>query len=287
MRIRDLIKNKRNDKDLVLILEHITAYNYSALIIHDEDELSDQQVAEYNKIMAQLEKGVPLPYVLGFQYFFEHKFAVSPDVLIPRPDTELLVEFAIAISLENLQKNIRSACKLRILELGTGSGCIAISLAKKLQGILPEYNNIEIIATDISEKALRLAQFNAQELSTSVTFVKSDWYNNLVPPTLEEEKFDLILSNPPYISFDDRHLANLTHEPQLALTAPEKGLSYLNHIIINAPKYMKNGGVIALEHGYDQGTQVYKIMQAANYQNISLIHDYGHNPRITHGIKIS
>lgn len=287
MRIRDLIKNKINDKDALLILEHITSYSYSALITHDEDELSDQQVAEYNKIMAKLENGVPLPYVLGFQYFFEHKFAVSPDVLIPRPDTELLVEFAIATSLENLKKNIKSAGNLRILELGTGSGCIAISVAKKLQGLLPEYNNIEIIAADISDKALKLAQFNAQKLSTSVTFVKSDWYNNLVLPTSEEEKFDLILSNPPYISFDDRHLANLTHEPQLALTAPENGLSYLKHIIINAPKYMKNAGVIALEHGYDQADQVHNIMKEANYQNISLIHDYGNNPRITHGIKIS
>jgi release factor glutamine methyltransferase len=287
MRIRDLIKNKINDKDILLILEHITSYSYSALITHDEDELSDQQVAEYNKIMAQLENGVPLPYVLGFQYFFEHKFAVSPDVLIPRPDTELLVEFAIATSLENLKKNIKSAGNLRILELGTGSGCIAISLAKKLQGLLPECSDIEIIAADISDKALKLAQFNAQELETSVTFVKSDWYNSLLSPASEEEKFDLILSNPPYISFDDRHLANLTHEPQLALTAPENGLSYLKHIIINAPKYMKNGGVIALEHGYDQGDQVHKIMKEANYQNISLIYDYGNNPRITHGIKTS
>lgn len=287
MRIRELIKNKINDKDVLLILEYITSYSYSALISHDEDQLSTQQIAEYDAIMAQREKGVPLPYILGFQYFFEHKFSVSPDVLIPRPDTELLVEFAIATSLQRLKNTIKSPSNLRILELGTGSGCIAISLAKKLQELLPESNNIEIIATDISDNALKLAQFNAQELSASVTFVKSDWYTNLVPSSLEEGKFDLILSNPPYISFDDIHLANLTHEPQLALTAPENGLSCLKHIILNAPKYMKKDGVIALEHGYDQDQQVQEIMKDLGYQNISLIYDYGSNPRITHGIKTS
>lgn len=285
MKIREILQQRCHNQDILLILKHITNYSHARLIACAEEELSGPQLECYYNIMMQLNQGIPLPYILQKQYFYEHSFYISPDVLIPRPDTERLVELAIKIILESAAAPERSGNNLRILELGTGSGCIAISIEQKIRTLLPENFKIEIIATDISSAALKIAQVNQARLDSTISLLKSDWYSNLPHPNSDAARFDLIVSNPPYLAPNDPHLQGLTSEPQLALVAPEQGLFYLKHIINTGQHYLRPEGTIALEHGYNQFSLVQQMMQQINLTDISLVYDYGTNPRVTYGKK--
>jgi release factor glutamine methyltransferase len=212
----------------------------------------------------------PIQYQTKTAYFWDDEFFVSPDVLIPRQDTERLID---AILL-HYPKNTHFSC----LELGTGSGVIAITLAK----IFP---NILLTATDKSEKALAVAKKNAKRLEVNtITFKISDWFEKLTA-----EKFDLIVSNPPYLSKTDPAIAEnvIAHEPHEALFAEEDGLADLRYLINTSKQYLQPQGRLLLEHGYQQGAAVRKIFEDAAYTQIATHRDFGGHERCTEGVWIS
>jgi len=165
----------------------------------------------------------------------------------------------------------------RLLDLGTGSGCIAISLAHELM-----HANWQVVAVDLSSEALKVAQHNAVSNNVAnVEFVQSSWYQTL--PTNDEHQFDIIVSNPPYIDETDEHLAGLTAEPISALSAPNRGLADIEHIVQQATTYLCIGGLLAIEHGYDQGAAVRNLFLDSGFESVHTVKDYGGNDRVTLG----
>jgi release factor glutamine methyltransferase len=213
------------------------------LIAHDTDPLGEAQAAQYETLMARRLAGEPVAYLTGTREFWGRPFLVSPDVLIPRPDTELLVELALA------RMPIDQA--VEVLDLGTGSGCIAITLAL-------ERPLARVTAVDRSTTALAIAQRNADALDAHVEFLTSDWF-----AALAGRSFDLIVGNPPYISATDPHLArgDVRFEPLTALTAGHDGLDDLRQLTAAACAHLKPGGRVLLEHGYDQAGAVRTLLQ--------------------------
>lgn len=236
------------------------------LITHDDYLLSHDEYDRLSDGMAKLCTGMPLAYVIGRQGFFGHEFVVDEHTLIPRADTEILVETALAVVHD---KGIENA---RLLDLGTGSGCIGISLAKAL----PDAN---VVLSDYSVNALKIAQINAKELmANNCTFVHSNWYDDVLG------NFDIIISNPPYIARTDEHLRHLTAEPMTALVADDNGLADIGLIVTGALECLNLGGVLLVEHGHNQGAGVQKFFFGAGFKNIRTIKDYGGNDRMTMGI---
>ncbi|MDZ4098855.1 MAG: peptide chain release factor N(5)-glutamine methyltransferase, partial [Methylophilaceae bacterium] len=205
-------------------------------------------------------------YITGKKEFWSRDFVVTPDVLIPRPDTEILIEIALTLIPEYQPVNI--------IDLGTGSGIIAITLAA-------ERPLANIIAIDQSDAALTCAQNNAiKHQINNVRFINSNWFGNI-----PISRFDLIISNPPYIAEDDIHLqqGDLRFEPQSALHAKDQGLSDIKIIISEARSYLKTDGYLLIEHGYNQEQQMQKLFADANYQQITTYQDYANQPRVTLG----
>ena len=207
------------------------------LLAHDRDPLEDGAASGLIALLELRRSGMPIAYILGEREFYDLSFEVSRDVLIPRPETELLVDLAIEAA---------GHCGVRILDLGTGSGAIAITLAHRL-------TLAEVTAVDASAHALRQAARYAQRIGVQVQFALSDWYE-----ALSGQRFDLILSNPPYIRRSDLHLkaGDLRYEPQLALVSGEDGLDAMRKVIQGAPAHLQPGGRLLVEHGYDQGAAV-------------------------------
>jgi release factor glutamine methyltransferase len=220
------------------------------LISHDHLGLDEDVLLNFASLVARRSAGEPVAYLVGHREFFGREFAVSPDVLIPRPETELLVEITLA--------NIAAGDAPRILDLGTGSGCIAITLAL-------ECPQAQVSAVDKSETALTVAGGNATRLGGQVRLILSDWF-----AALADEHFDLIVANPPYIAADDPHLAagDLRYEPSAALSSGADGLQAIRRIIAAAPAYLAPGGYLWLEHGYDQAIAVRELLAAAGLANI-------------------
>jgi release factor glutamine methyltransferase len=228
--------------------------------------LTEAQATQYQQALSRLANGEPVAYITGEQAFWTLLLQVTPDTLIPRPDTERLVELA-------LDQWRRMPQAQRILDLGTGSGAIALSLAK-------ECPQAQVVATDFSAAALAVAQANALKNSlSSCVFKHGSWYAALADDT--NQRFDLIVSNPPYIDPTDPHLPDLTHEPITALTAPEQGLADLRQIIVGAPDYLQPNGWLLVEHGYDQGQAVRALFAAAGFEGVQTVQDYGGNDRVT------
>lgn len=212
-------------------------------------------------LAARRAAGEPMAYVLGECGFWNLTLTVTPDVLIPRPDTETLVEWALQLV----------PSSTRMADLGTGSGCIALSLAK-------ERPDAEIWATDYSAAALRIARSNAVRNGVrNIQFLQGHWLQPLMGV------FDLIVSNPPYIAKGDGHLPALTHEPISALTSGPEGMDALREIIAGAPAYLKAGGWLLLEHGYDQAEKVRALLTAAGYQSVQSRRDLGGHLRVSGG----
>jgi len=240
------------------------------LIAHDQDALSSKQVSAIESLIARRAAGEPVAYILGEREFFGLNFAVTPAVLIPRPDTELLVEAA----LEKLPEH--TPC--RILDLGTGSGAIAITLA--LQRPLAD-----VIAVDSSADALAIAEINARQLgANNVRFVLGDWY-----AATSVKNFDIIVSNPPYIAAADPHLVtgDLRFEPHQALASGKDGLLDLRIIIAGAPAYLSPGGWLLFEHGWDQADNTRELMAQSGFMNIASLPDLAGHDRVTLGQWIS
>lgn len=233
-----------------------------------DNALTDQQIAAFNSLVQQREQGTPIAYLTGTREFWSRDFTVTTDVLIPRPDTELLIE----LSLELIPKN--QAVKL--IDLGTGSGVIAVTLAA-------ERPNAQVIAVDASLAALNVAKHNAQQHQlTNIEFYQSEWFAN-VP----EEQFDLVISNPPYIDPDDEHLqqGDVRFEPKTALIADNQGLSDIEIIADKACGYLKSAGHLFIEHGYNQAAQVQAIFNALGYDKVQSYRDLSGQPRVTYGQK--
>jgi len=213
------------------------------LIAHDTDPLSDAQTAQFQALLSRRLAGEPVAYLTGTREFYGRPFRVSPDVLIPRPDTELLVERALA--------RIPSDQAVDVLDLGTGSGCIAITLAL-------ERPLARVTAVDRSAAALAIARRNADTLNARVEFLTSDWF-----AALSGRCFDLIVSNPPYVAAADPHLArgDVRFEPLTALAAGDDGLADLRRLTAAACAHLKPGGTLLLEHGYDQADAVQTLLR--------------------------
>ncbi len=252
--------------DAQLLLAHSLQKEISYLLAWQEVVPDLPQQTLFQGYLVQREQGIPVAYLLGCKEFWSLPFAVTPDVLIPRPETELLVEQVL--------EYCQTLEQARILELGTGSGAIAIALAKEIP-------NASITASDISSAALDIARKNAQTLNQQrIEFVLSDWFTAIPLNT-----FDIIVSNPPYIEAADEHLTGaIRHEPMTALVSGADGLDAIRVIISEAKAYLQNGGALMLEHGYKQGKQIRKLFAASGYKQARTIRDYAGNERVTTGI---
>ena len=236
----------------------------SLFLMTDESyQLTDSESAKFNAGIKKMQQGIPLAYLTGHQAFWSLDFKVNAHTLIPRPDTEVLVEQVLEWIESNPIANHKAS--KRLLDLGTGSGCIAISLA-----------------VDLSAEALSAAQQNATDNQVdNVKFIQSSWYEAL--PSDVIQRFEVIVSNPPYIDEADEHLQGLKAEPISALSAPNKGLADIEHIVEQAPNYLQQGGLLAIEHGYDQGEAVRALFAANGFEAIKTAKDYGGNERVTLG----
>ncbi len=241
----------------------------SFLITDSDYQLTDSEFKEWQNGINKMQNGTPLAYLIGKQAFWSLDFIVNKHTLIPRADTEILVEQVLAfVEKEKISKN------LTLLDLGTGSGCIAISLAHELK-------DWQVTAIDVSEQALEVAKQNAQlNQINNIQFIESYWFANLD----KNQKYSVIVSNPPYIRRGDKHLAQLTAEPITALVAEYKGLSDIGQIVLQAPSYLLKGGLLAIEHGYNQADDVQKLFKQAKFSEIKTIKDYGGNDRVTMGV---
>ena len=258
-----------------ILLAHVLEQHYqlprSALLSRDDMLLSSVAMDAWKTLEARRIEGEPIAYILGKKGFHNIELLVAPGVLIPRPETELLVDIALA-EISNRPGQIK------ILDLGTGSGAIALAVASAA----PQSS---VTATDQSPDALAIAALNAQSLSLTerVQFRQGSWYQALDSQAL----FDVILSNPPYITAQDPHLSqgDLRFEPSSALTDYGNGFSCLEIIISQADQYLKPGGLIAVEHGFDQSDAVVQLMNNAGFNEIEVHLDLSGHTRAVSGRK--
>lgn len=252
-----------------VLLGHALQVNRAWLIAHDTDPLTDEQVSAYQQLAERRRAGEPVAYLLGEKEFMGHTFKVTPSVLIPRADTEVLVETALA----DLEGKVRPA----VLDMGTGSGAIAISLALARP-------DADVIATDVSADALAVAQNNAISLEARVRFGLGSWFDALNSASLPPV-YDVIVSNPPYISSGDAHLdqGDLRFEPRQALTDFRDGLDALRILVAGARPYLNAGGSLWLEHGWDQAAAVRELLVAAGFQRVGSRRDLSDIERISGG----
>lgn len=231
----------------------------AVLISHPDRELSPASQAQLAEDARRLHNGEPLAYLLGDWSFWDFDLTVTKDVLIPRPETETLVEAALA----RLQPGDR------VLDLGTGSGAIAIALARSAA--------VSVLAIDSSAEALAVAARNAERAEVAVSFQQSDWFSDIAGT------FEMIVANPPYIAREDPHLSRLRFEPSGALVSGPEGLDDLSHIISRAPAHLTAAGWLLVEHGYDQAEPVRALFAGAGFRAVSLLRDLGGQPRVTLG----
>lgn len=251
--------------DAELLLAHVLKYTRTQLHTWPEQEVPLEAQQTFKLLSEERAAGVPVAYLLGSQPFWRFDLKVTPDVLIPRPETELAVDAALEL-FSNDQK-------IKAIDLGTGSGAIALALAY-------ERPNWDMLAIDASEAALTVAKENAENLKLNIQFKKSDWFSDIAG-----QKFNLIVSNPPYIEPNDKHLHALRYEPQEALVSEKRGLQDLETIISQAPNYLLENGYLILEHGFDQADAVNKLMNQNGFTEIKTLTDLARNPRVTLGKK--
>lgn len=253
-----------------MLLEYVLDKPRTWLIAHDDQMLTEQQVQVFYILVARRSAGVPMAYLLGTKEFMGRVFCVSPHVLIPRPDTETLVQQVVS------QMPRQPGC--RVVDLGTGSGAIAISLALARPDAF-------VVATDISSQALEVARLNAQSLGARVTFVQGSWFEAFPNVPILPGSLDIIVSNPPYIAQGDQHLSqgDLRFEPPGALTDGADGLSAYRIIVSQAAYWLKPTGQVWLEHGYDQAHAVQALFETNGFKNVQTLYDLGNQPRVTGG----
>jgi release factor glutamine methyltransferase len=252
--------------DARVLLAHVTGRNAAYLIAHPETGMRLQQETAYRALVERRQAGEPVAYLTGEREFYGRPFKVSPAVLIPRPETELLVDLAL--------ERIAVAAAARILDVGTGSGCVAIAIAS-------ERSHCKIVALDQSYEALAVARRNAFELRVgNVAFLQSHWFESL-----RDEHFDVIVSNPPYVAAGDPHLASgdLRFEPKTALESGADGLDAIRHIAAAGAKHLAPGGWLLVEHGHEQAAAVRGLFEAAGYTDVFSERDLADIERVTGG----
>ncbi|MCF7969594.1 MAG: peptide chain release factor N(5)-glutamine methyltransferase [Methylococcaceae bacterium] len=251
--------------DAEVLLCHVLEKNRSYLRTWPEKQLSNEQLGQFSHLLEQRQQGQPIAYITGTREFWSRDFKVNPSVLIPRPDTETLIEVCLQL--------IESKPDAKLIDLGTGSGIIAITLAA-------ECPQLKVTAVDSSAKALAIAQSNAQLNHTAnIRFLNSNWLAQVA-----QEKFDFIASNPPYIDVNDPHLnkGDVRFEPNSALIAEQHGLQDIIEISQQSQQYLHYGGYLIFEHGYDQKQAVHNILEQHQYQNIQCVHDLSGHPRVSY-----
>jgi release factor glutamine methyltransferase len=252
--------------DAEVLAMHITGLTRTALITRAGEALSTEQEARLGELIERRRKGEPVAYLTGTREFWSLELTVTPDVLIPRPETELLVEQALA--------RIPADAAWRIADLGTGSGAIALAIAS-------ERPHCRVIATDASPAALAVARGNARRLGIgNVEFLEGEWFAPLAGLT-----FDLIVSNPPYIATADSHLmqGDVRFEPRAALVSGGDGLDAIRLIAVHASAHLQPGGRLLLEHGYDQATAVRAMLGMNGLTDITSFADLAGHARVTAG----
>ncbi|MBI5611856.1 MAG: peptide chain release factor N(5)-glutamine methyltransferase [Gammaproteobacteria bacterium] len=249
--------------DAELLVMHVCGLRRSELLTRDRQPLTAEQATEIDELIARRRHGEPIAYLTGRREFWSLDLSVSPATLVPRPETELLVERALA--------RIPLEAAWSIADLGTGSGAIALAIAG-------ERPRCRMVATDNSSAALAIARANAARLNLAVDFRLGDW---LAP--LAGETFDLLVSNPPYVADQDPHLAALRHEPMAALAAGPDGLDALRAIAAAARAALKPGGWLLLEHGHDQGAAAAALLRQHGYGAIRCYPDLAGRDRVSEG----
>lgn len=252
--------------DARMLLQHVLTVDHAFLLTYPDQVLAPQQIEDFFRLVKRRIDGIPVAYLTGERAFYDLTFKVTEAVLIPRPETELLVELAL--------ERIPVDQPLRILDLGTGSGAIAITLAKHRP-------QTQVVAIDVSADALAVSRWNAKNLQVdNLSWVMGSWFDEL-----SAQKFDLIISNPPYVAENDPHLrqGDLRFEPQIALSAGSNGVACIRHIIEAAPKYLTNGGWLLLEHGYDQADECRQLLQHVGFSNICSYPDLAGIMRVSGG----
>lgn len=251
--------------DADLLLQQVLGKDRSWLRLHEEDEISPEACARFAAALARRERGEPVAYITGSRGFWTLELEVDAATLIPRADTELMVEWALEL--------LPPASLARVLDLGTGSGAIALAIASERRGTA-------VTGVDASVAALAVARRNAARLGLVAEFLASDWF-----AALGARRFELIVANPPYIAEGDPHLVqgDLRFEPVTALVAAEQGLRDLRRIVDAAPSHLSPGGWLLLEHGHDQGEAVRALLAAQGFDGIATRRDLGGQERITGG----
>ncbi len=250
-----------------MLLQRVLGVNRAYLLAHPEQSLSPQQQNDYESMLGRRLQGEPIAYILGEREFFGLNFKVTLATLIPRPETELLVELAL--------QRIPLHGHFRVLDLGTGSGAIAVSIAHGRPAA-------DVVAVDASAAALQVARENAQRLGTgNVRFLQSEWFD-----ALGGERYDLVVSNPPYVAAGDVHLAqgDVRFEPPTALVSGVDGLDDIRHIIGRAGEFLAPGGWLLLEHGYNQAAQVRDLLRNDGFAEVFSAKDIGGVDRVSGGV---
>jgi release factor glutamine methyltransferase len=255
--------------DLEIFLTHILNQNRTYFFTWPDKELSAEQAKKFDEFFLRRLTGEPVAHIIGQREFWSLPLMVNNSTLIPRPDTELLVEAVLGLFPDEQPR--------RLLDLGTGTGAIVLALAH-------EKKQWQCVGVDREPAAVELAERNRQQLQLStVKILQSDWFSALA----NEPAFDVIVSNPPYIDPADEHLnqGDVRFEPLSALTADNHGLADLEFIIAHAPRYLASGGWLLVEHGYDQGSAVRDLFAANQFDELNTFRDYGGNERVTVGRK--
>jgi release factor glutamine methyltransferase len=267
--IREALDQACQDIDEIdarMLLQHVLGIGHAHLVAHPTQPLTAVQAQSFCFLSARRARGEPVAYLTGKREFYSLNFTVTPAVLIPRPETELLVDLSLV--------RIPLDFPCRILDLGTGSGAIALAIAKHRP-------LADVTAVDISADAVTVAKINATQLNArNVRIIKGDWFREL-----DEERFDLIVSNPPYVAEGDRHLSqgDLRYEPESALAAGRGGLACIEFIVACAPAHLAQKGVLLLEHGYDQAQACRQLLSRAGFGGVFSLPDLAGIERVSGG----
>jgi release factor glutamine methyltransferase len=274
--------------DARIILSHLCSTHLgwprTYLITHNTNELPTALIEHWQELLQKRLLGLPVAYLIGKKNFHDIELQVNADVLIPRPETELLVEFAIS-HIESIFNSPNSVftplSPMRCLDLGTGSGAIILALASYFKKIPDVFPCLNFFASDISLQAIDLAKLNSKnlDLHRNITFFKSNWFSNF--PNLLS--FDLVLSNPPYIANDDAHLSHgdLRFEPKLALTDGFDGLNAYRLILKSLSRYLNSGAIVVFEHGFEQAVAIQCLLQDHDFIGVLTKKDFSGSNRIT------
>ena len=259
--------------DAQLLLARLLATTRTRLIAHDERTLAPAESAQWSEWLVRRRAGEPLAYLLGEKEFHGLVLEVDRGVLVPRPETELLVDWACesVAALRSNRAGTADVGPVRVVDLGTGSGAIALALKRAQPGS-------EVVATDVSAAALAVARRNAERLGLAIELVAASWWHGL-----EGRRFDIAVANPPYIAAGDPHLDALRHEPALALTPGGDGLGALRAIVAGAGSALVPGGWLLLEHGFDQAAAVRELLASAGFTQVETRRDLAGLERATGG----